>query len=345
MTIRRILLSTTTILAAASLLIGCAQKEEVDQTERALSVKATTVSAVDREITVTFTGSLEGEKQAVLVAKLSESVEAIRVNEGDQVSANDVILSLDHTGPSSSYREVQSIYLNAEKNLGKMEYLFQEGAISETDFDGFKLNYDVAKANFNAAKQLVDIQTPIAGTVTSIDVSPGDQVNAGSRLATVATTGKLRVKFGVNPKEIGYFATDAELRISTDGVKTPGYGKVVSVANSANPITRAFEVEALMDNSQGLFKPGMFVHIDFVREQLSSVLAVPRGAVLTQSERQLVFVISDSRAVERQVQLGPELSGEVVVLSGLNIGDTLVTLGQDYLEDGMLVNITELNEH
>ena len=54
----------------------------------------------------------------------------------------------------------------------------------------------------------------------------------------------------------------------------------------------------------------------------------------------MVYVVNQETAEQRVVELGPEVNGSVVIVSGLNPGDILVTLGQDYLEDGVKVNIT-----
>ena len=326
------------------LLANCGETEQVGEAERVLSVRAMVVESSDKVITTSYTGSLEGERQAVLYSKLAEAVDSIWVEQGDSVSAGQVLLSLDRSGPTSSYREVHSTYLNAEKNFSRMEYLFTEGAISESDYDAAKTSYDVSQANFDAVTRLVEIQTPISGIVASINVLPGDFVAVGQKLATVATRDRLRIRFGVNPNDIRFFELGAEVRITSNVVDGGGSGTIVAIASSADPVTRTFEVKAIIDNSEHLFNPGMFVHLEYIRERLDNVVAIPRQSVLMLDGRETVFSIVNGRAQKRFVTLGAELSGEVVIESGLMPGDTLVTLGQDYLNDGVSVNITALNK-
>lgn len=326
------------------LLTNCGETEQVGETERVLSVKAMVVESNDRTITTSYTGSLEGERQAILYAKLAEAVDSIWVEQGSTVSSGQVLLSLDRSGPTSSYREVQSTYLNAEKNFRKMEYLFAEGAISESDYDAAKTSYEVSQANLDAVTRLVEIQTPISGVVASINVLQGDFVAVGQELATVATRDRLRIRFGVNPNDIRSFELGTEVTVRSNVVNGVGRGKISAIASSADPTTRTFEVKAVIDNSQHLFNPGMFVHLEYIRERLDDVVAIPRQAVLMLDGMETVFSISNGQAKKRLVALGAELSGEVVIESGLMPGDTLVILGQDYLEDGVSVNITALGE-
>jgi membrane fusion protein (multidrug efflux system) len=335
---------TLTALLAALALSGCGGGEPVEQVERQISVKAMTVTANDREVVSSYTGTLEGEQQAVVYAKLAEAVEDVQVREGQTVNAREVLVSLDRTGPSSKYSEVRSYYLNAEKNFRKMEYLYQQGAVSETEFDAASTDYEVAQANFEAVKRLVDVETPIAGTVTEVAITEGDFVNVGTHLATVATTDRLRVRFDVDPDAVGFFRLDNPVNIRVEGVGAPGRGTVVSIARSADPQTRTFQVEALVDNSDGRFKPGMFAHIDYILQRLDSVITVPRDAVITLDERPTAFIVKGDMARVRPLSLGRELPGEVVVTGGLSAGDTLIVLGQDFLEDSTKVNITDMRE-
>ncbi|MDX9858664.1 MAG: efflux RND transporter periplasmic adaptor subunit [candidate division Zixibacteria bacterium] len=332
------------IAAVGLLLVSCSDPKQTEQSERVLAVRADIVHSRTLEMGQTYTGSLEGERQAVLFAKLAESVDSLWVKEDDRVQANEVILSLDKTGPSSKYREARSTFLNAEKNYNKMKFLFEQGAVSELEFDNAGLAYEVARADFDAVTQLVEIRTPIAGVVTAIDVRPGHQVTVGTRLATVATTNRLRVRFAVNPEEIGTFESGAKVKVTADGVSESAVGSVVAVASSADPVTRMFQVEALIDNPKGSFRPGMFVRIQYVRDLLADVVAVPRRAVIQLDGQPTVFVVVDGRAERRTVELGSEIDGLVIISRGVSVGDTLVTLGQDYLEDSVKVSISELNE-
>jgi RND family efflux transporter MFP subunit len=325
--------------------LSCAeQQEETTAVERVVAVRAMVVQPADRQVTRTFTGSLAGERQAVLRARLAEAVQEVLVTEGQLVQADEVVLTLDRYGPSSRYAETFAMLQNAKKDFEKIEFLFGEGAVSEADFDDARTNYEVAQAQFESVSRTLEIHSPITGRVTSLNVSPGDLVRIGQELATVATTDRLRVRFGVNSDAIVFFEVGNEVVVSSESIEGEARGKVVTVAGSADPDSRAFQVEAIIDNADQRFSPGMFVHIDYVMDRLTGVIAVPRGTVFSLDDMPTVFSSVGGRAEMRRVTLGAELSGDVVISSGLNPGDTLITLGQDYLEDGLKLNITELLE-
>ncbi len=331
-------------LVIVLLLSSCSkQQAQTNNVERVVAVKAMIVQSSDRQVTRTYTGSLEGEQQAVLYARLPEAVREIVSHTGSRVKADDIILTLDKFGPSSSYSQAYSVYENARKNYDKMKFLFGQGAISESQNDGAKTEFEVAEAQFESVRRMIEIHTPIAGIVTSVNVSPGDLAQVGQALATVATTDKLRVKIPVNSDDVALVKVGDNVTVRTDATGATADGRVVRVASSADPVTRAFTVEALIENGEGSFNPGMFVHVDYILQQLTGVLAVPREAVLTLDGQPTVFASVGGKAEQKRVVLGPEISGYVVVTSGLKAGDTLITLGQDYLENGLSLNVTELS--
>ncbi len=340
MKIRNTMISVSVLLLSMAL-TSCGKNEEKESVEeRIIAVKAAVVHTSDEEVIKTYTGTLEGVRQAVLRSKISESVEKIHVKEGDRVQANSVLVTLDKSGSSSSYQQTYSVYKNAEKNYNKMKYLYDEGAVSESMYDDARTNYEVSKAAFEAARKLVEIQTPISGIVTSVEVSRGEYLSPGQVVATVATTDSLRVKFGVNSADISHVTVGDPVRIVVEDVNRVATGEIISVASSADPGTRAFQVEAVLDNRDNTFSPGLFVRIELIMKKLPDVITIPHQAVITLEGKDEVYVVKGSIAQKRDITLGDDLDGRIVVLDGLQAGDTLVTLGQNYLEDGVRVNIT-----
>ncbi len=338
------------IIAIASLLffvVSCSNSEQAEQVESKpeviLSVKATIVESGDRTIVRTYTGSIEGEKQAVLYARLAEAVGTIHKGEGSRVNKDDIIMELNRDGATANYHRIKSLYENSKKNAAKMKNLYDQGAVSESAYDAAQTDFDVNAASYDAVRRMVEIQSPVAGTVTSIDVTSGQFVAVGQKLATVASTDKLRIKIGVNTSDINRFEVGTEVTITGDGDGVEAIGTIATIAGSADPATRTFQVEILFGNENGMFRPGMFVRVLHVHERFESILTVAHKSIILQDGSPTVFTVTNGKAVRCSLTLGGDLGSEAIVLSGLKAGDTLVTLGQDYLDDGTFVNVTSLN--
>ena len=330
------------ILLLLAGLTGCSGKktEQAGPIEREISVKGKVVVVSAKELTKSFTGSLEGEQQAVITSKISEAVQKVTVRQGDFIKANDVLIMLDRSGPTSNYIQASSVFQNAEKNFNKMKYLFEQGAVSETQFDGAKTEYEVAKANFDAASQLVDIKTPISGMVTSIDVFTGDYLHPGQQLATVAAINHLRLKLGVSSSDIGSFKIGNEVSVRVESASDlTATGRVLKVARSADPETRSFQVEIEVDNAQHALLPGMFAKAEITVGKFARIIVVPRSAVVEREGKSFVFVVNGSRAAKKEIVMGIDFNGSSAIESGLKEGDTIITVGQNYLDEGFRIKL------
>lgn len=292
---------------------------------------------VERE----FGGGLEGVKQADLYIRLSEAVISLPFHIGDRVRSGDIVVLLDKGGASSQYFQAKATYENAEKTYNKMKYLFDEKAISETQFDEAKSGYEVTRANYQAARELVEITSPINGTLVELDVVVGDVPQMGSIAARIARTDTLRMTFGVPSTLASMFSVGmiGELKVAQDD--SVYACRVSRVASAAEPQTRSFTIEISVPNPDGRLQPGAFAKAKFVIERADAALKVPQSALLSQEGVHRVFVVKSDTAYARTVELGLKNEHFVQVLSGVSAGDEVVYLGQGFLSNGYPITRSE----
>jgi len=291
-------------------------------------------------VSKTYSGTVAGIEHAQMVAKLAESVESINVREGNEVKKGDLLMTLDKGGPSSQYRQSLALYQNAKKLKEKYENLFQEGAVSENSLDGIRTEYKVAEANFLAAKELVEINSPINGRVTAISINVGDQVYQGQPLVTVSRTERIRLEIGVDPADIDYLHTGDTVLLWMQGFRDREVAGLISrVSGSADPVTRAFEVEIIASNLDKIMKVGAFGTAEIKLYSLEQIIVVPREAVLIQKGIPKLFILNGDTTKTVEVELGQTDGIQIEIVNGLKTGDEVVVLGQAFLSDGALVNV------
>jgi membrane fusion protein (multidrug efflux system) len=295
----------------------------------------TGILAVDR----TYSASLEGEEQAHIVPKISERVAGVHVRVGQTVAANQLIVSLDKAGASSQFYQAQAAYRNAEKSLERMKSLYAEGAVSLQTLDGTQTAYDVAHANFVAARSMVQLVTPIAGVVTALNVSIGDLAMPGVTVATVAKIDRIKAIFSMNEVDVAAITVGQGVEVVSDArpdltVK----GNIVEVSRSADVRSRSFEVKALFTNTHDRwFRSGMFASVRLRITSKAPVMNVPNIAVQTDGVTSRVFVLKDGRAFLRAVRTGITDGERTAILEGVLPNDTVATLGVNNLRDSSLV--------
>jgi membrane fusion protein (multidrug efflux system) len=97
-------------------------------------------------------------------------------------------------------------------------------------------------------------------------------------------------------------------------------------------------VRALLPNEAGLLKPGMFLTVRLSRGAVDALL-VPEEAIVPEQGEMYVFVVKDGRAEKRKIRLGERRVGDVQVVEGLAIGETVVTEGTQKIRDGSPVAV------
>jgi RND family efflux transporter MFP subunit len=333
------------VIVLIALVVSCGGSNTgdtpVNNQEERITVEVSRATLGDMTIYRDYTGTLKGVEQAVLLAKVAETVTGIRIKPGDPVKEGDLLVLLEKSGPSSSFRQAEAYYGNAKKTIDKMKYLYDEGAISEQQYDNAKTQFQVAEANFKAARDLVEIRSPIAGVVTDVRVNIGDQTMAGQKLATVSRVDSLRLTAGVDPDEVGYIGLGMTARVYPVGLKDDWReGVVTRVASSADPKTRAFEIEISLANEGLSLKPGSFAGCTIPLRELSGIVQVPDESILLREGLKKIYLVQGDTAWITDVVTGESSDGHTQIVSGVNSGDMVVTVGHAFLQDRNFVSIS-----
>ncbi|MFH2054672.1 MAG: efflux RND transporter periplasmic adaptor subunit [bacterium] len=323
------------ILIALLMLTGCGGTTEEGKTVLPTVPVQTAIAEIgDIQQTREFTGGLEGIEQADVYIRLSEAITALPFAEGAKVKAGQVIVQLDKGGASSGYYQAEAAFANVRKTYEKMKKLYDEGAVSESQFDDAEAAYEVAKANYDSAKELVEISAPISGVLADLNVQVGQVPAIGTLAARVARSDSLRVTFGVPASLLSRFRKGMTGEVSVASVTEKFTGKVTDIASAADPATRTFAVELTLPNPEGKLQPGTFAKVKFVIDSKSGVIAVDRNALLSTEGIYSLFVVRNDTAYSRSVTIGIVNDIHTEIASGLEAGEEVVTLGQNFLADG-----------
>jgi len=326
---------------------SCSEKnKEKASEEKAISVTVARVEPRDLSLNVVYTGSLEGDRQAKIFASIPEAVVELPIKEGSRVKKGEAVIILDKGGASSQYNQAKAVYLEAQDNYKKMDNLYRNGAISQQAYTSSKTAFEVAKANFESARQQVELTSPISGILTDLSVNIGEFVQPGLPLATVAQTNVMRLVVFMESQNVGYMkdGQKAEIFAELSRSNSSGFpGVIKEVSKSADPDTRLFRVEIRIDNPKGVLKPGMFARASITTANLKSVLTVPRESVFSIDGIYKVFTLEDNKAVEKSIGIGETTEKYVVVNSGLEENEMVIVLGRNLVEDGSPVAISGID--
>ncbi len=169
-----------------------------------------------------------------------------------------------------------------------------------------------------------EVKAPFDGVIVSYDITPGQTVDAGTSLFTVADLSTVWADLQIYQRNFGQIKEGLKVRI-TGGHNLPTFRGVIDyVAPTVDEHTRTGLARIVVDNAERAWKPGMFIKGRVAVERHPVDLMVPRSAVLTVEGAPAVFVQTAEGFEPRPIQIGHSDSEYVQVVRGLEAGETYV---------------------
>jgi membrane fusion protein (multidrug efflux system) len=287
-------------------------------------------------------GTLRANESVDITAKVADRVAAIHFSEGQQVRKGSVLIELDNTEARADLAAAEAAASDSRSQYKRSQELFQTRALSEAQLDQLHATLLANEARVAAARsRLADrvITAPFNGRVGLRNVSLGGLVNPGAVITTLDDLSVVKLDFSVPEQFLSTLQPGLTVQAQSTAYSDSTFaGRVASVDTRVDPTTRSVAIRALIDNSDGRLRPGMFMTVKLVRPE-GQALMLPEQAIVPENEQHFVYVVADGKAQKREVKIGRRRPGEVEVLQGLTADSSVVIDGTLNLRDGVPVRV------
>ena len=325
---------------------------------------------------LTYLGDIQAETSARIFAKIPDRIVDFPVNNGDYIRKGTVIARVEDSKLKQSVYQAEAALASAKSQLenlkleyARIEQLYKEEAVSESQYEQLKTQLEVAKngvaqaeAGYKMAREQLEdavIKAPIDGYVSGKMLNVGDMAAGQMPIVTITQKDPLKITVDVIEKDIRLVRKGQKVNVYVDVF--PGRvfeGRVVRISPVVNAATRTSQVEILLNNPNNSLTPGMFARLEIIVQSKDNVLLVNRNNVDVRTSRHLnggsirdteieqifsVFVVEDSLALEKEIEIGIRSGLFLEVVSGLEEGDRVVSVGRANLRDSTMVNIVKVN--
>jgi RND family efflux transporter MFP subunit len=351
---------------------GCNKSDSSDsQAEEKIPVEVTTVKLGDVVQSLSYNGDINAEYEVKVFSKIPDRIEKFFVDESDVVKKGAPIAKILATTIEQGVRQAEAILIAAqaqEANL-RVEYeralrLSKENAMSQQQFDAIKTQYESVQAQVEQAQaalasaksQLNDalVTAPITGIVGKRYYDAGDMANPADPLVTIVQMDRVKIEFDATEMDLGRLSVGQQAAITVKAYPDqPFTGKVDKISPVLDPTTRMAEVEVIVDNTDRKLKPGMYAQVEVTTGVIENVIVVPRYAAIENTTMEsvngedqvvknyYVFVVDSNSAIQKKLDVSYVNHKSLAVKSGIQVGDQLVTEGQNNLRDGMPVSVVK----
>lgn len=297
------------------------------------------------ENTLEVTGSLEANESVALQAEVSGLVKGIYFKEGSNVSKGQLLVKINDLDIQAQLQETLTRQNLSAANENRAKQLLAKGAISQEEYDASLAELQSLKAQSQLVRaQLAktSIVAPFSGRIGLRSISEGEYLTPTKLIANLLSTNPIKVNFSIPEKYAGQIKMNSSIAFTKAGSKKIFTGKVFAVEPGINAETRTLHLKALAQNADNELMPGSFAKIKLALSTLDQAILIPNEAIIPIENGKMVFISKNGKAQRIEVESGARTDKNIVITSGLNVGDTVLTTGAMTLKPESPVRVSLL---
>ncbi|GAB3111982.1 efflux RND transporter periplasmic adaptor subunit [Pseudomaricurvus hydrocarbonicus] len=325
-----------------------------DMPTPAVAISATQVSSDHWISEVKAVGTLVAVQGAELATQVSGIVETIHFDNGSEVKAGDVVMTLDSATDLAELKTLQAATRLAELERNRIKELLQRKSVSQSEYDQRQSQLEQAEARVVAQRARIEqkvLRAPYSGRLGIRQVNVGEFVSAGDPMIGLQALDPIFVDFTLPEQRYGDVHEGMIVTAHLDALGKEAFtGVVTAIEPVIDADTRNFKLQATFKNPQQRLRPGMFARIALNVGEERNVLIVPRTAISYKPYGNSVYILTPSdeqgedgkplfQVKQRFVTTGEARGSLVAIDEGVVLGERVVTSGLLKLSSGDMVTI------
>ena len=334
------------------------------------------------------TGYVTARREATVSAQITGTVTQVLFDEGDHVTAGQVIARLDATAQKAALAQAQAQLQSAQallrqdeaqlaqsvRDVARAEDLVKRNLVSQQAVEQARTQVDtgtalvqsqrkqieVAEANVRAAQVQLDyctVRAPFSGVIIAKAAQVGEIISPFSAgggytrtgIGTIVDMDSLEIEVDVNEAYINRVQPEQRVESVLNAYpdwKIPSH--VIAIIPTADRSKATVKVRIGLDLKDDRIVPDMGVRVSFLEDKPAAAAQqappgalVPASAIRTEGDVNVVYVVNDKRAHRRTVTLGGNIGDVRQVLSGVIVGESVITDPPAQLKDGAAVAVAK----
>lgn len=294
----------------------------------------------------TYSAVVSSAETTTISFSVSGRIESLNASEGQQVSKGQVLGKVNSADYVNARNIAYAQLAEAQDGYDRLKKLHDANVLPEVKWVEMEQKLKQAKNAAEMADRTLEdavLRAPVSGTINRKFADVGQTVVPVQPIYEIISTKALEIEVPVSESEISEFQPGQKARITIDNVDTARLsGRVKSTGISADPLTRTFSVKVELPQTGKKILPGMLANVTFEKDgkddDVQQGILMPSGTVLLNHDnRWFVWVVKDSTAQRRFVEVDQLVAEGILVKQGLNPGDTVIIEGMQKVGSGSRV--------
>ncbi|MCL2131969.1 MAG: efflux RND transporter periplasmic adaptor subunit [Lentimicrobiaceae bacterium] len=298
------------------------------------------INSTDFNNGIQAVGTLLANEEVDIVSEIAGKVVGVYFEEGKTVAKNQLLVKVEDTDLQAQLKRAEYQLKLVSERLERQKILLDKDAVSREEFDQVQTDYNILLADIELLKTKIEkteIRVPFSGTIGFRNLSIGSYLQPNTIISHLSDQYKLKVEFSIPEKYASTALVGKKILFKTETSSKEHNAVVYAVDSKVDITTRTIVVRGMYDNTKENLKSGMFVRLTLVTESSSNVILVPTEAIVPEMDGKKVWVLSDGKAQSRTVTTGFRSNNDIEILSGLEIGDSVMVTGLMQVREGSAV--------
>lgn len=316
-----------------------------------LPVIGTIVSEKEIADPIEALGTTRANETVEITANVSEIVDKVSFEDGQEVKKGDVLLTLERSEEIAALKSGKALLDERQASFKRAKELVKQQALSTATLEEREALLRQIESNIEATRAQINdriVKAPFDGVLGLRDVSPGTLVTPGDVITTIDDLTQIKIDFDIPSiflKDL-YEGMKIEGRVDAYPGKVFS-GEVVTISPQIDPVTRTVRVRAILPNEDRLLKPGFLMNITTFKNPRKT-LVIPEEAVFQKQDQFFVYRIldKDNKKVAElsPITVGTRSPGQIEVVTGLISGDLIIAHGHLKARPGAQVMVQAVEE-
>ena len=295
---------------------------------------------------ISVSGSIGANEQVQLRSQVAGIITQIYFIEGRFVKKGQTLVKIDDSELQAQLSEILIRETLASENEKRANSLLKKEGISKEEYE-ITLS---AMKSLQAQAQIIRtqlaktlIKAPFDGTIGLRNVSVGEYLSTTTIIANLVNTNPVKITFSVPEKYASSMKVNTPVQFTFAGSTKTYTATIYAIEPEIDALTRTMQLRAKASNLDGVLLAGSFANIQLPLTVIKNALLVPTEAVIPIQDGKKVFIVKNGKAKEAVVETSSRTDKDVLILSGLQEGDTVLTTGVMSMKPGTAVKVTLTN--
>jgi membrane fusion protein (multidrug efflux system) len=291
---------------------------------------------------VAVAGTIEANEQVQIKSEISGLIKSINFTEGSNISKGSLLIKIDDSELQAQLTQALTKEKLAAEVAERAAKLLKADAISQEEYDNADAELRLLKAQtqlIRAQLSKTSIRAPFSGRIGLRNISTGAYLTPIIPIANLVSINPVKITFSVPEKYTSMIKVGTDITFTVAGTSRIFKATIYAKEPSIDVSTRTLVLKARSSNEEGYLLPGTFANVNLPLEVIKDAILIPSEAVVPVLKGKQIYISKNGKAQTIDIQSDIRTDEDVLVSSGLNVGDTVIISVIMSLKNGAPVKV------